>query len=62
MTQMQAGSTRRSARGTLDAFTGIALAGTVALIIAFVILWLAGTEMANDLSSQGAMPWEFLRR
>jgi hypothetical protein len=57
---MQAGSTRRSSRGTLDTFTGIALAGTAALIIAFVILWLTGTNMANDLSGQGAMPWDFL--
>jgi len=59
MTQMQTGATRRSA-GSLDMYTGLALAGTVALIIATAILWMAGSKTASKSDTQTEMPWTII--
>ncbi len=59
MTQMQSGGTRRKGGGTLDMYTGLGLAGTVGLIIAAAILWMAGSNLATE-GSQKAMPWTIL--
>jgi len=42
-------------------YTGLALAGTAALIVALAILWLAGSELAAGPNQQSAMPWEILK-
>ena len=62
MSQMTTGGARRVSSGTLDMYTGLALAGTAALIIALAILWLAGAELAAGENAQSAMPWELLSR
>jgi len=60
MTQMQTGATRRTGTGTLDMYAGLALAGTVALIIATAILWMAGSKTASKSDTQTEMPWTIL--
>lgn len=60
MTQMQTGGTRRSGSGALDMYTGLGLSGTVALIIAAAILWMAGSDLASTPSGQSEMPWTIL--
>jgi len=60
MTQMTSGGTRRGG-ASLDMYTGLALAGTVALIVAAVILWMAGAELAST-DTQSAMPWDMIGR
>jgi len=62
MTQMQTGGARRSGGGALDMYTGLGLAGTVALIIAAAILWMAGSDLASTGSGQPEMPWSILDR
>lgn len=41
-------------------YTGLGLAGTVGLIIATAILWMAGTQLATDTNQPSAMPWTIL--
>ncbi len=60
MTQMQSGGTRRKGSGSLDMYTGLGLAGTVGLIIAAAILWMAGSNLASTGNSTGEMPWTIL--
>ncbi len=60
MSQMTAGGTRRKGGGLLDIYTGLALAGTVALLLGLGILWMAGSELAAGESENTAMPWQIL--
>lgn len=60
MTQMQSGGTRRKTGGNLDMYTGLGLAGTVGLIFAAVILWMAASEIATETNQPTAMPWTIL--
>ena len=55
MTQLPTGP-RRTRSGDLDIYTGLALAGTIALAVAAVILWMAGTELA-----EGQLPFTILQ-
>ncbi len=60
MSQLPSGM-RRSSGGDLDVYTGLALAGCFALIIAVVFLWMEGTKLASD-GSQSNLPFHILDR
>lgn len=48
MSQMQGGEPRRrSSGGDLDIYTALGLAGTFALIVAVIVLWVVGKDFAN---------------
>ncbi len=53
-------SRRRVTGGALDVFTALAAVGTIALLAAFVILWMAGTDSASQPSGQNEMPWTIM--
>lgn len=45
----------------MDMYTGLGLAGTVGLIIAAAILWMAASELATPAGdTTAAMPWTIL--
>ena len=56
MSQMQTGGHRRTAKAGLDVYTAMALAGTFSLIVACLVLWIKGAEMAD-----AGMPFNILQ-
>ncbi len=52
---------RASGSAPVDVFTGLAVAGTLALLIAAGILWVRGGDMASPAGQSGTLPFTIMQ-
>lgn len=53
---------RSSGSAPVDVYTGLAVAGTLALLIAAGILWVKGSEAASPTGQSGELPFTILSK